>query len=97
MTTATPQERMLALANAYYATFTTESGAEVLADLKARAYFGKTIMAAPAPGQPLDVPRTMLNEGKRVMLLEILVEIERGRRGLMPVGQAKTQENGHDG
>jgi hypothetical protein len=93
----TAQEQVLALDAMYYDLFTGPAGPEVLADLKARACYGKTTLTSPAPGQPIDMAYVAWQEGRRSLVLEILAKMEVGRRGLLPQQQALRGAKDQDG
>ncbi len=92
MSLATPSEHRLDIAKDYHAIFTSETGTRVLTDLKHRGFYSKSIMVAPAPEVSLDVTRMLIHEGKRILVLEILAEIELGKRGIMPQARAIVTE-----
>ena len=87
-----------ALAQDCYAVFTTEPGARVLDWIKGKGHVGKTTLEAPAADQPVDPIRWAVNEGKRILALEIMVQIELARRGTVPQKTALTgAKEGTDG
>jgi hypothetical protein len=73
----------------YHAVFTSAAGQRVLADLKRRNFWGKTTLAAPQPGAPIDGIQCAIHEGRRCVVLDIVKEIELAQSGLYEPGSAK--------
>ena len=63
----------------YAGVFGSEAGQRVLVSIERAGHVGRTALARPMPGTPVDVSQTIWNDGARSLALEIRARYERGR------------------
>jgi hypothetical protein len=87
----------LALAKDYEATFTTEPGLRVLADLHGQAFMERPLFELNGAA-PVDALRLLANEGRRSLVLYIRTRIAQARPDKTPQKTALTgSKDGTDG